>query len=162
MCNPPWMTPPSSRPTCMEPGGYVCFRGRVKSGGRRRDDSFIRSARRMDGRTHDDAVAERGPVLELQGLEDVPELLRHGGMAIGWHASTKWKFNHQRARREAALCSETPGGRGVRSANRPMPAPALAPVVWIRANGCGRINNETFESVECLGKAWGDILVCSS
>lgn len=30
--------------------------------------------------THDDAVAERGPVLELQRLEDVPELLRHGSV----------------------------------------------------------------------------------
>lgn len=35
-------------------------------------------------RTHDDAVAERGPVLELQGLEDVPKLLRHGWAGLDW------------------------------------------------------------------------------
>ena len=50
--------------------------------------------RRLHARTHDDAVPERGPVLELQGLEYVPELLRHGCGCVKWQSKSKVKFNH--------------------------------------------------------------------
>jgi len=55
------------------------------------------------GRTHDDAVAERGPVLELQGLEHVPELLRHGCRSC-WLALLRVVAEVEVQSAEAAAC----------------------------------------------------------
>jgi hypothetical protein len=85
--------------------------------------------------THDDAVAERSSVLELQGLEDVPKLLRHGGLLLALLACLVEEVEvqstpSQRRRRRVAMPSE------IKTSRRPPAAHAVvrvAPVDRCRA-----------------------------
>lgn len=85
-----------------------------------------------DARTHDDAVAECSPVLELQGLEDVPELLRHGS-AVLVRSNKSQVQSPPAAAASDDVCSESPQapdrteGRALRPASVPVGA-------WSRGN----------------------------